>query len=342
MYEAFYGFKRQPFSNIPDPDLLFMSNQHKRALSLLEYAIASRAGFCVVTGDVGAGKTTLVRRVLKNVHKGLEVGLVSNTQCESFEEFLQWIMLAFNLEYRGKEKVELYDTFVQFLIQRFSQGRPVTLIIDEAQHLGPRYLEQLRMLSNVNTEKGQVLQTILVGQPELWDLLRQPQLSQFAQRISYDYFLGPLQTADEVGEYIRHRVRVSGGSETLFHRDTYELIRSSTQGVPRLINLVCDTALVYGYGNDQKTIGTAMIAAVLKDKEMGFASVGQRTQASPQHTAPRDPCSRPQRAVHETLHHRTCHGQHRQQTQDVKAAALVAYSRSLHNAYTNRQEDAAS
>ena len=176
MYEAFYNLTKAPFANIPDPGLLFLSPQHQRALSVLKYALMARAGFCVITGDVGAGKTTLVRRLLQNLDAPLEVGLVSNTQCDSFEEFLQWILLAFDLEYRGKEKVELYDTFVGFLVDQFRKGRPVTLIIDEAQHLGPEYLEQLRMMSNVNTEKGQILQTILIGQPELWDL-KQPSFS---------------------------------------------------------------------------------------------------------------------------------------------------------------------
>ena len=112
MYENFYNLDKAPFANIPDPGLLFLSPQHQRALSVLKYALMARAGFCVITGDVGAGKTTLVRRLLQDLDVPLEVGLVSNTQCDSFEEFLQWILLAFDLEYRGKEKVELYDTFV--------------------------------------------------------------------------------------------------------------------------------------------------------------------------------------------------------------------------------------
>ncbi len=139
---------------------------------------------------------------------------MSNTTCETFEEFIQWILLAFDLDYRGKNKVELYDAFVRYLVEQFRKGRPVTLIIDEAQHLGPKYLEQLRMLSNVNTEKGMVLQTILIGQPELWDVLRSPELKQFAQRISYDYYLGPL-------EYARTHCAVhaaSGGRGRWFRR----------------------------------------------------------------------------------------------------------------------------
>jgi type II secretory pathway predicted ATPase ExeA len=281
MYEEFYGFSCPPFSNIPDPSLFYLSPQHQRDLSLLEYAIMSRAGFCVVTGDVGTGKTTLVRRVLQEVDPQIEVGLVSNTQCASFEEFMQWILLAFDLEYRDKGKVELYDTLVNFLIDRFQRGTPVTLIIDEAQHLGPAYLEQVRMLSNVNTEKGQVLQTILVGQPELWDLLRRPELSQFAQRIAHDCHLGPLESAALVEEYIKHRLKGAGGSVDVFEPATFALIWKATKGIPRLINLVCDTALVYGYAEREQHISQVIIDQVLEDKRSGFAAVGERTARRP-------------------------------------------------------------
>jgi len=281
MYEQFYGLKKPPFANIPDPGLLFLSPQHKKGLAILQYALMARAGFCVITGDVGAGKTTLVRKLLQSLDQPVEVGLVSNTQCESFEELLRWILLAFDLEYRGKDKVEMYDTFVTYLIEQHEKDRPVTLIIDEAQHLGVEYLEQLRMLSNVNTEKGQILQTVLVGQPELWELLRRPELSQFAQRISYDYFLGPLEDADTTAAYIQHRLVSAGGDAGLFVPECFELIREATGGVPRLINLVCDTALVYGYAEEQTLITPDIVEKVLEDKEVGFSPIGRRRRADP-------------------------------------------------------------
>jgi general secretion pathway protein A len=278
MYESYFGFRKSPFSTIPDPGLLFLSPAHQRALSLMEYAVLARAGFCVITGAVGAGKTTLVRRLLQKVGQDLEIGLVSNTTCASFEELLQWILLAFNLEYKGKQKVELYDDFVAFLIEQYNKGRPVTLIIDEAQNLAPELLEQLRMLSNLNTERGQLLQTILIGQPNLSEVLRRPELVQLAQRISYDNFLGPLDSADLVGQYIRFRVAASGGSAILFGEDTYPLIWHATGGVPRLINLVCDTALVHGYAEQVKRISPQILEQVLKDREGGFAPVGRRDE----------------------------------------------------------------
>ncbi len=297
MYENFYNLDKAPFANIPDPGLLFLSPQHQRALSVLKYALMARAGFCVITGDVGAGKTTLVRRLLQDLNVPIEVGLVSNTQCDSFEEFLQWILLAFDLEYRGKEKVELYDTFVGYLISQFQKNQPVTLIIDEAQHLGPEYLEQLRMMSNVNTERGQILQTILIGQPELWDLLRKPELEQFAQRISYDYYLSPFDDIDLTKDYIQFRVVASGGRKDLFEEETYQLIWESTGGVPRLINLLCDTALVFGYAEEKQTIDRHIVELVLKEKESSFSSIGKSADIAIEQTLVDSPVHKASRRI---------------------------------------------
>lgn len=275
MYEAFYGLQRQPFTNIPDPDCLYLSGHHRQALSVLRYALSTRAGFCVVTGNVGAGKTTLVRSLLKDMGGDLEVGLVSNTQCESFEELMRWILLAFDLDYHGKDKIEMYEELVNFMIESFNQGRPVTLIIDEAQHLGASNLEQLRMLSNVNTERGLILQTILVGQPELWDLLRRPELQQFTQRISYDYYLAPLPDVESVRAYIEHRLTYAGAERQIFDEETYKEVFTSTGGVPRLINLICDTALVYGFAEEQEIIGLDIVRKVVADKANSVAPMLQ-------------------------------------------------------------------
>jgi len=278
-----YGLTRPPFANIPDPSFLYPSVQHQRATSILKYALMARAGFCVITGDIGAGKTTLVRSVLKDLNMPVCAGLVSNTQCESFYELLRWILLAYDLDYRNKDKVEMYDEFVQFLVAQFQKGEPVTLIIDEAQNLSLELLEQLRMLSNVNTEKGQILQTILVGQPELWDLLRNPSMIQFAQRISYDYFLKPLDGAKDVQQYIQHRLKVAGGDPDLFEQSVYQPISEATNGVPRLINLLCDTALVYAYAEESKQVSKAIVDQVVADKHASFAmrSQGVATPAEP-------------------------------------------------------------
>lgn len=281
MYESYYRLSGSPFVNIPDPGLLYLSPSHQRALSVLQYALMARSGFCVVTGEVGAGKTTLVRRLLQIVDPSIEVGLVSNTQCESFEEFLQWVCLSFDLDFREKNKVELYSDFVGFLIRKFDSGNPVTLIIDEAQHLGPDYLEQIRMLSNINTEKGLILQTILVGQPELWKILRREDLRQFAQRISYDYHLGPLEGPEMVGEYIQHRISMVDGDPRLFHESIFPIVHEASRGIPRLINLLCDTALVYGFAEQATVIDFRLIKQVLKDKQASFAPFSETTLPQP-------------------------------------------------------------
>lgn len=301
MYQQYYNFTRPPFENIPDPAFLFLSPQHERTLSVLKYALLSRSGFCVITGNVGAGKTTLVRSILYDLGRNTVVGLVSNTQCDSFEELMRWILLAFNLEYRNKDKVEMYDDFVRFLIQQHDKGNLVTLIIDEAQHLDLRVLEQLRMLSNVNTERGQLLQIVLVGQPELTALLRRPEIQQFAQRISYDHFLGPLESVELVEKYIRHRLQSVADRDDHFEPDTYELIFRATRGIPRLINLLCDTALVYGFAEELRTIPKRIIEQVLVDKRMGLAPLTtEKPEPAPEPVnmrlaAPQD--TRPARAV---------------------------------------------
>ncbi|MCP5178813.1 MAG: AAA family ATPase [Pseudomonadales bacterium] len=271
MYQHFYNFTRPPFDNIPDPGFLYLSPQHERVLSVLKYALLSRTGFCVITGNVGAGKTTLVRSILYDLGRSTVVGLVSNTQCDSFEELMRWILLSFNLEYRNKDKVEMYDDLVQFLIRQNEKGNFVTLIIDEAQHLDMRVLEQLRMLSNVNTERGQLLQIVLVGQPELSDLLRKPEIQQFAQRISYDHFLGPLESAEITERYVRHRLSAVSDRDDIFEPNTYALIHKASGGIPRLINMICDTSLVYGFAEELQTIPLRIIEQVLADKRMGLA-----------------------------------------------------------------------
>lgn len=273
MYHEFYNFERPPFDNIPNPEAVFLSPIHKKTLAVLEYAIIARAGFCVVSGEVGTGKTTMVRKLLQDIDQNLEVGMVTNTEFASFEELLKWILLAFELPYESNDKVALYDTFTRFLIERFQAGSPVTLIIDEAQNLEAQQLEQLRMLSNVNTEKGLVLQTILVGQPELWDTLQRHELRQFAQRISYDVRLEPLSTDEMTGEYIRARLEMAGGDPEIFDRETYPYIWLATDGIPRLINLVCDTALVYGYAEGKAKIDVAIIDEVINDRQKSLAPI---------------------------------------------------------------------
>jgi len=265
MYEHFYGFRSKPFSLLPDPEFLYPSKKHRMALTLLEYGLMNQASFSVITGDIGTGKTTLIRKLLNQMERDVVVGLITNTH-PSFGELLQWVLLAFNLECQVKDNVDMYKTFMDFLINQYAANRRTVLIIDEAQNLGPQALEELRMLSNVNSEKDLVLQVILVGQPGLRDNLRDPHLEQFAQRISVDYNLEPL-SADEMREYIHHRLRTAGGSDELFDEEACEAVYRYSSGIPRLANLLCDTALVYGYAEQVRCINQRLIEDVVRDKQ---------------------------------------------------------------------------
>lgn len=274
MYESFYGLREKPFSLSPDPDYLYLSRQHARALTLIEYGLVNQAGFAVLTGEIGAGKTTLLRRVLQNIDAQFTVGVVSNTQCESFDEMLRWVLLAFGQEYRGGEKVELFHNFSMFLREECAQGHRPVLIVDEAQGLDQRALEQLRMLSNVNVGKEQLLQMILVGQPGLWDLLRSPELEQFAQRVAVDFHIDPLPR-EEADEYIAHRLRIAGARGPIFDDGALAAIWEGARGLPRLINLICDTALVYGFSEQKRQIGADLIREVVADKRRSLSPLGR-------------------------------------------------------------------
>lgn len=267
MYEKFFGLREKPFSLLPDPSFLYPSPKHRMALVLLEYSLMNQTGFSVITGEIGTGKTTLIRQLLSQLDRDVTVGLISNTH-RSFGELLQWILMAFNLEYTGKDKVALYQTFMDFLIQEYARNRRTVLIIDEAQNMATDTLEELRMLSNVNADKDQVLQVFLVGQAGLRDLLRRPELEQFAQRISVDYHLEPLN-AEETRNYVRHRITVAGGDPNLFDDAACEAVFRNCGGVPRLINLLCDTTLVFGYAEQVSRITAALVEEVANEKRKG-------------------------------------------------------------------------
>jgi general secretion pathway protein A len=277
VYEAFYRLREKPFSILPDPSFLYLSPKHSTALALLEYGLMNQAGFNVITGEIGTGKTTLIRYLLSQMGRDMTVGLISNTH-RSFGELLQWILFAFNLEHRDKQKVEMFQDFLDFLLQEYSQNKRTVLIIDEAQNMAADTLEELRMLSNVNADKDQVLQVILVGQAGLRDTFRRPDMQQFAQRIVVDYHLEPLDR-QETRAYIRHRIAVAGGHDLqLFDDAACDIVFEHSQGVPRLINLLCDTALVYGFGAQKARIDARIVDEVAHDKQKGgiFPSPGKK------------------------------------------------------------------
>lgn len=264
MYESFYGFKEKPFSLLPDPGFLYFGKKHSMAFTMLQYGVVSQAGFTVIAGEIGCGKTTLIRHLLNHLERDVTVGLISNTQ-HRIGELMQWVLLAFGLEYRNKEKVELYETFVNFVIDEYARQRRTVLILDEAQNMDAQTMEELRMLSNINSDKDLVLQIILVGQPELRAMLRRPELEQFAQRIAADYYLEPL-SAQETAAYIHHRLTVAGGEPSMFTPEACELIHRHSRGVPRLINVLCDNALVYGFAEQKRVIDAAIVGDVIHDR----------------------------------------------------------------------------
>ncbi len=260
MYEQFYEFNERPFSLLPDPDFLFLSEKHRTGLDMLELAVFNHSGFCVVSGDIGAGKTTLIRELLNRLDDSICTGLVSNTHA-SFGTLMQWIMAAYELRCDSDDPVELHRQFMDFVIRQYAAGKHTLLIIDEAQNLSLDAMEELRMLSNVNTEKDLVLQVILVGQAELREKLEQPELRQFLQRIAINYHLTGL-SREETAAYIRHRIVHAGGSADLFDVAACDAVYHFSNGVPRLINRICDLGLVYGYSEASPVIGAALVAAV--------------------------------------------------------------------------------
>jgi len=269
VYEKYYHLLGNPFTLTPDPAYFFLGKQHQRALTLLEYALHQGTGFALISGEIGSGKTTVVNYLLRRVQRGLRVGLMTNTH-RGIGSLLPWVMqtLAVAPPRGAATASDLYGAFAQFLERERRARRRAVLIIDEAQNLTADALEELRVLSNLNAGEGLVLQTILVGQPEVRATLRGPGMRQFAQRIAVDCHIAPL-TREETRQYIVHRLGVAGGSPGVINVEACEQVHASTGGVPRLINQVCDTALVYGFAEQRNPIDAEIIELVLRDRGEG-------------------------------------------------------------------------
>jgi len=264
MYEAYYHLREKPFSILPDPDLIYWGQTHRMAFAMLEFGVLNNAGFSVITGEVGAGKTTLVRHLLRKIDpKTINIGLISNTP-QGREELLQSIMVSLNLPFEASSPA-LLKTFQEFLYSQHARGRKTIIIVDEAQNLNAEALEGLRMLSNINVDKSQFLQLMLVGQPQLKKILSRPQLLQFAQRVSSDFHLKAL-APDEVVQYIGFRISAVGSSEHLFSQEACAMIAQASSGIPRMINVLCDTALVYGFATRAEYITSKLVHDVIEDK----------------------------------------------------------------------------
>ncbi|HEY2463019.1 MAG TPA: AAA family ATPase [Steroidobacteraceae bacterium] len=264
MYERHFGFTTKPFALTPDPAFLYPSRQHALALTMLEYGLESQAAFSLLTGDIGSGKTTLVRKLLRQLGDLVVVGLISNTHGR-FKSINGWALSALGIAPSDDSDIAIYEALVDAFVREYAKGRRTLLIFDEAQNLSIDALEELRLLSNVNSEKDLALQVLLVGQPELRVNLSRPELKQFAQRVSVDFHLRPLERR-ETHAYIRHRITVAGGSAELFLPEAIEFMHARTNGVPRLLNQLGDFALVYAYADGRTTIDADLVSQVVRDR----------------------------------------------------------------------------
>lgn len=264
MYERHFGLNARPFALTPDPAFLYPSRQHAMALTMLEYGLESQASFLMLTGDIGSGKTTLVRRLLGQLGGQVVTGLISNTH-QNFGSIHGWALSALGIVPADDSEIAQYEALVDSCMREHAAGRRTLLILDEAQNLSIPVLEQLRLLSNINADKDLLLQILLVGQPELRRHLMRPELRQFAQRISVDFHIRPLGR-QETHAYIRHRLRVAGRETELFRPDAIEFLYARTQGVPRLLNQLADYALVYAFADGLQSIDADLIARFLRER----------------------------------------------------------------------------
>ncbi len=267
MYEQFYSLREKPFALTPDPAYLYLARRHRHALTMLEYALSQASGFALITGEVGCGKTTVVRHFLARADGHTNVGFITNAH-PGFGALLPWIMESLGLEVGQAIPSEQYRRFAAFVKGAYDSGRRTVLVIDEAQNLGIAGLEELRVLSNLNAGKDLLLQTILIGQPELRTILQLQALRQFAQRVAIDHHIEALRPEETIG-YVRHRLGVAGGRPDLFTEEAISLVHESTCGVPRLVNIVCDTALVYGFSDQRTEIEADIVAQVIQDRAAG-------------------------------------------------------------------------
>ncbi len=263
-YLEHFNLNEQPFRLTPDPEFVYWSEQHARAKAYMESTIWLADGFVVITGDVGSGKTTLLQSFLTELGDDVVYAVVSQTQLKP-TQFLQAVLAEFGFKPFKKRKVELLDMLNMFLIEQYSNGKTVILIIDEAQNLSKKVLEEIRMLSGIETHKEKILRIIIAGQPELKETMDSPSLKQLVQRIRLRFHIGPLDDR-EMREYIEHRLKIAGSEDSdLIADDAFAPIYRYTGGVPRLINTLCDTALLCAFADDKQNVDTEDVMSAVKE-----------------------------------------------------------------------------
>jgi general secretion pathway protein A len=274
MYESFYGLKEKPFNLTPDPRFLFLSPAHRDAIAYVTYGLKEKRGFLALTGQVGVGKTTVVRKVFQEMGPVVDRAFVLNTKL-TFKQMLSLVLDEFGLDMKGKSKAELLTEFNGFLLSQLRAGRNTVIVIDEAHNLSTAALEELRMLSNLETDTEKLVQILLVGQNELIDILNRRELRQLRQRIPGVFNIGPLSVG-EVKGYVQFRLDVAGraGGVPSFSEDSFDYIFGETGGVPRLINLLCDCALLVGYVEGAREIDRKILEEASRELGRSRSPIG--------------------------------------------------------------------
>lgn len=285
MYTTFFGLNEKPFSLIPSAESVYFSPVHKSAFSMLEFGVLEQVGITVITGEVGAGKTTLIRHLLSRLdYNELTVGLIG-TAHSTYGTLLKWIIDAFRLEVASDDQSVMLRELQQFLIDQYAQGKRTVVIVDEAQNMTKDDLESLRLLTNINADSNQLLQIILVGQPELLEKFYDPSMSQLAQRVSAEFHLAPLDLSEALS-YVRFRIESCGGRRSLFDLPSLLAVYYYSGGIPRIINTLCDGSLVYAYGQGRESVNLPIVTEVVKNKQIG--GIHRPGIDSPQREAVRD------------------------------------------------------
>jgi len=286
MYLKHFDLTAQPFRLTPDIGFLFMSEAHTRAKSYMDYTVWNQEGFVVITGEIGSGKTTLIQKLLSELDEGLLVAKVFQTQLDEVE-FLQAILLQLGMDPLDKKKVELLDMLNGFLVKRFQQRKQIVLVVDDAHNLSMKVLEEIRMLSGLEARSEKVLHVILVGQPQLDQILDHPGMDQLRQRVKLRYHLRALND-EELGAYIQHRLGVAGAKDrALFRPDTLPFIYKYTGGIPRLINTMCDMALMCAYADGLPQVTLEVMESTIS--ELGWPTYAERIKAHRRLKTPASP-----------------------------------------------------
>ena len=290
MYREYYGLLRSPFEMTPDPAFLYFGEAHREGLATLVYGVRARKGFVLLTGEVGTGKTTLLHALLSKLDATTTAAFLFNPRLEPLD-FFRILFDEYGIEERCSTKAEYLLALNRFLIGRLEKGLPTLLIVDEAQNLSPEMLEEIRLLSNLETPTSKLIQIMLVGQPELKEMLARPDLRQLRQRIVLRHHLRPFDEK-ETAAYVEERLRLAGYTGAgVFDRQALREIHEVTGGIPRLLNIVCDGALLLGYSRDLPVVGRAQVREVAQDLELQVVA-GQGPESS---TAAGEPARRRRR-----------------------------------------------